>query len=92
MQVDYAILSASMVDPGKGFLVHEQCEVDIATAMLRNASQAIMAVDHSKFSPQQQRPVVRQPALKHGDILVTDISPTSKFDSLLTGIDVRVAV
>jgi len=49
MQVDYALLSASRVDPDKGFLVHEQCEVDIANAMFEIASQTIMAVDHSKF-------------------------------------------
>ncbi|MFT5893875.1 MAG: DeoR family glycerol-3-phosphate regulon repressor [bacterium] len=92
MQVDYAVLSASMVDARRGFLVHEQCEVDIATAMLGNATQAIMAVDHSKFLPQQQRPVVRQPPLKPGDIVITNRSPTSDFDTLLTGIDVRIAV
>ncbi|MEE9335031.1 MAG: DeoR/GlpR family DNA-binding transcription regulator [Granulosicoccaceae bacterium] len=91
MQVDYAVLSASMVDANRGFLVHEQCEVDIATAMLKNSSRAIMAVDHSKFSPQQQRPVVRQPRLKHGDIVVTNRSPAIEFDTLLTGIDVRLA-
>lgn len=92
MQVDYAVLSASMVDIHRGFLVHEQCEVDIATAMLRNATRAIMAVDDSKFTPQQQRPVVRQPPLKHGDIVITNRSPSHDFDTLLTGIDVRVAV
>jgi len=91
MQVDYAVLSASMVDAEKGFLVHEQCEVDIATAMLRNAAQAIMAVDHSKFSPQQQRPVIRQAPLKHGDILLTDRTPSSDFDTLLSGIEVHIA-
>jgi DeoR family glycerol-3-phosphate regulon repressor len=92
MQVDYAVLSASMVDAQRGFLVHEQCEVDIATAMLRIATRAIMAVDDSKFAPQQQRPVVRQPLLKIGDIMITNRNPSSDFDTLLTGIDVRIAV
>jgi DeoR family glycerol-3-phosphate regulon repressor len=92
MQVDYAVLSASMVDAQRGFLVHEQCEVDIATAMLRIATRAIMAVDDSKFAPQQQRPVVRQPPLKIGDIVITNRNPSSDFDTLLKGIDVRIAV
>lgn len=91
MQVDYALLSASMVDAVKGFLVHEQCEVEIATAMLKNASRVIMAVDHSKFTPQDRRPAVRQPTLKSGDIVLTDRRPAPEFDSLFAGLDVRIA-
>lgn len=90
MQVDYVVLSASMVDAERGFLVHEQCEVDIANAMLKNAEQAIMAVDQSKFIPQDRRPALRQPALKNGDIVVTDSNPESKFDTLLQGISVVI--
>lgn len=91
MQVDYALLSASMVDAVKGFLVHEQCEVEIATAMLKNAGRAIMAVDHSKFTQQDRRPAVRQPTLKSGDIVLTDRRPSPEFDSLFSGLDLRIA-
>ncbi|MDR6263507.1 MULTISPECIES: DeoR/GlpR family DNA-binding transcription regulator [Rhodobacterales] len=91
MQVDYALLSASMVDAVKGFLVHEQCEVEIATAMLKNAGRAIMAVDHSKFTQQDRRPAVRQPTLKSGDIVLTDRRPSPEFDRLFTGLDLRIA-
>ncbi|GGH37777.1 transcriptional regulator, DeoR family [Cribrihabitans marinus] len=90
MQVDYVLLSASMVEPDKGFLVHEQCEVDIATAMLANASRAIMAVDHSKFQPQSRKPALRQPTLKPGDILVSDKPPPAAFDALCEGLDLRL--
>jgi len=91
MKVDYVILSASMVDVSAGFLVHEQCEVDIATAMMRNAARAIMAVDHSKFTPQSRRPALRQPALKDGDIVITDQQPAAMFSHVLGGLDVRIA-
>lgn len=91
MEVDYCLLSASMVHPTKGFLVHEQCEVDIASAMMNNATRAIMAVDASKFQPQERRPALRQPALKENDMLVTNIRPTDTFDAALAGMDIRVA-
>ncbi|MGB7242409.1 MAG: DeoR/GlpR family DNA-binding transcription regulator [Sulfitobacter sp.] len=87
MQVDYVVLSASMVDADKGFLVHEQCEVDIASAMQQNAARSIMAVDHSKFLPQSRRPALRQPALRTRDILISDCNPPAQFDRLLQGIE-----
>lgn len=91
MQVDFVVLSASMVDAEKGFLVHEQCEIDIANAMLGIAAKAVMAVDRSKFMPQDRRPALRQPALKNGDIVITDHTPAAEFDLLLLGLDVRIA-
>jgi DeoR family glycerol-3-phosphate regulon repressor len=90
MLVDYVVLSASMVDPKNGFLVHEQCEVDIASAMLKNAKCAIMAVDHSKFLPQDRRPALRQPPLKTNDILISNCNPPEQFDGLLQGMDRRI--
>jgi DeoR family glycerol-3-phosphate regulon repressor len=90
MLVDYVVLSASMVDPKNGFLVHEQCEVDIASAMLKNAKCAIMAVDHSKFLPQDRRPALRQPPLKTNAILISDCNPPEQFDGLLQGMDRRI--
>ena len=91
MQVDYVVLSASMVDPENGFLVHEQCEVDIASAMIKNANRTIMAVDHSKFQSQERRPALRQPVLRPNDILISHKRPPTKFEALLKNIDVRLA-
>lgn len=91
MQVDYTILSASLVDAKKGFLVHEQCEVDIATAMIRNSDRTIMAVDHSKFQPQERKPALRQPELGAGDIVITDRQPDPAYDALLQSVELIVA-
>lgn len=91
MRVDFAVLSASMVDADKGFLVHEQSEVDIANAMRNIAAQAIMAVDHTKFSPQDRRPALRLPPLKGRDIVVTSKQPGREFAPLLQKLDVRIS-
>lgn len=91
MQVDYVVLSASMVDPTRGFLVYEQCEVDVATAMRNRATCAIMAVDHSKFGPQSRKPSLRQPDLKSGDILVTDRPIAEAYASSFPDLRVRIA-
>lgn len=90
-QVDYCVLSASMAHPENGFLVHEQCEVDMAFAMMDSASRSIMAVDASKFQPQDRKPALRQPDLKAGDILVTDIEPPDTFRFALSHLDIRIA-
>ena len=49
MQVDYCIVTATKVHPVRGFLMAEQCEADMVTAMARTAGQVIFAVDHSKM-------------------------------------------
>lgn len=90
-QVEYCVLSASMVHTEKGFLVHEQCEVDMAYAMMNSASRSIMAVDASKFQPQERKPALRQPDLKKGDALVTDVAPPDAFRQVLSHLDVHVA-
>ena len=91
MQVDYTLLSASAVDARKGFLVHEQCEVDIATAMMRNSTRTIFAVDGSKFLPLDRRPALRQPDLRPGDYLITDRPVEPGFEELLASLQVIVA-
>jgi len=90
-RVDYCVLSASMVHPEKGFLVHEQCEVDMAFAMMDSAAHSIMAVDASKFQPQPRTPALRQPDLKDDDILVSNVEPPQAFQQVLDHLDVRVA-
>lgn len=91
MQVDYALLSASVVDARNGFLVHEQCEVDIAAAMMQNAKRTIMAVDASKFLPQERKPAMRQPELRPGDYLVTDEAVSASFSGVTDQLNVRIA-
>lgn len=90
-QADWAILSCSMVDPEHGFLVHEQCEIDIATAMLSRARQAIMAVDSSKFEPLDHRPALRHASLRKGDIVVTNKAPGPAHRDRLVDLDLRVS-
>lgn len=90
-KVEYCVLSASMAHPENGFLVHEQCEVDMAFAMMDSAPRSIMAVDASKFQPQSRKPALRQPDLKKGDILVTDLDPPETFRAALAHLDIRVA-
>lgn len=90
-QVDYCVLSASMAHPSQGFLVHEQCEVDMAHALMTIAARCIMAVDASKFQRQSRKPVLRQPDLRERDILVTDKAPPDAFAPKLKGLEVRVA-
>jgi len=90
MRVDKVLLSASMVDPTLGFLVHDQCEIDIANAMMGISSVAIMAVDSSKFGPQERKPALRQPSLRPGDYVLTDQQLSPAFARLFK--DQRVVV
>lgn len=90
-KVDYCVLSASMIHPTKGFLVHEQCEVDMAAAMLDSAARAVMAVDATKFQPQKRKPALRQPPLKLEDFLVTDAAPPKVFLSELKHLEIKIA-
>ena len=90
-EVDFCVLSASMAHPEKGFLVHEQCEVDMASAMMGRAARSIMAVDHSKFERVHPRPVLRQPDLKAGDMLVTDRAVSDQFARALEHLEIRIA-
>lgn len=90
-RVDYCVLSASMAHPEKGFLVHEQCEVDMAAAMIESSTRSIMAVDASKFLPQQRKPALRQPDLREKDFLVTDKAPPEAFSSALAHLEIRIA-
>lgn len=90
-EVDYCVLSASMIHPTKGFLVHEQCEVDMATAMMNSAVRSIMAVDATKFQPQKRKPALRQAPLSDGDFLVTNAKPSDAFLPVLAHLTIMVA-
>jgi len=90
-KVDYVVLSTSAVDPQRGFLVYEQCEVDIAHAMLNCSERTIMAVDHSKFICSGPSPSLCQPALRANDVVITDHQPPKEFEGLLAKVDLKVA-
>ncbi len=90
-KVDYAILSASEVHPERGFLVQEQCEKDIAGAMMEIASFSVMAVDCAKFRYTGRRPLLSLPRMLDGSIIVTEATPDSSFNDLLKPYRVEIA-
>lgn len=83
MSVEYAILSASGVHPAFGFLGHDQCEVDVAKAMIDISKQTIMAVDKSKLMAEGPMPPLRLPELRPDDLFVCDGQPDDRFANLL---------
>ena len=89
MRVSRAVLSASAVDPKRGFLVHEPCEADIARAMAAIADQVIMCLDHSKFGVGSTEEMYV--ALPFGDVhlVVTDRQPPEAAG--LSGLDLLIA-
>ncbi len=90
-EVDYCVLSASMIHPVNGFMVHEQCEVDMATAMMSSSAHSIMAVDATKFQPQKRKPALKQAALRAGDTLTTNAQPPENFRTVLAHLKIVVA-
>ncbi|MBG1233246.1 DeoR/GlpR family DNA-binding transcription regulator [Aestuariivirga litoralis] len=91
MRADHCILSASSVDPARGFLTYEQCEADIVEAMQGISDRTIMAVDHSKFRPTQKPGMVAMMTLKAQSRVVTDKAPASDYAGLLKPFKVEVA-
>lgn len=91
MQVDRSILSASAVDPLRGFLAYEQCEADMAEAMQAIAQETIMAVDHSKFTGPPKRSLAFQLPLPDQSLVVTDQAPGEAFGRVLAGYRVQIA-
>ncbi|MEM7076058.1 MAG: DeoR/GlpR family DNA-binding transcription regulator [Pseudomonadota bacterium] len=78
-----AILSASLVHPQRGFLVYDQCEVDMARAMKTCADRTILAVDATKFDEESAKPALRLPPLSKADLIVTDRQPNASFRPIL---------
>lgn len=91
MSVDFAILSASLVHPARGFMVFEQCEVDMAIAMKSVGERSIMAVDSTKFEATDSKPALRLPGLEAQDLLITDQKPGKQFDVVTGAAQVVVA-
>jgi DeoR family transcriptional regulator, glycerol-3-phosphate regulon repressor len=91
MRVDRAILSASQVDPDRGFLAYERCEADIAEAMQSIAGGVVMALDHSKFLPTAQQGLTALVAIPAGSVIATDATPPAAFLPLLRPYTLAVA-
>lgn len=91
MRVNRCILSASAVDPHRGFLTYEQCEADIAEAMQEIADEAIMAVDCSKFTTSSPRTSAFQLALREQARVVTDQPASPAFAAMLSAYRVEIA-
>lgn len=88
LSVDHAILSASLVHPTRGFLAYDQCEVDIAGAMIDISGQTIMAIDHSKFIGARfigagKNSTLRLPVLGADDLIVSEQSPGPEFADMV---------
>lgn len=83
VSVELAILSASSVHPLRGFLAYDQCEVDIAKAMMEASARTVMAVDHTKFNKEGGNASLRLPELGSQDVVVCDRRPDQAFDDLL---------
>ena len=83
MRVSRCILSASSVDPARGFLAYEQCEADIAEAMQAISDGALMALDHSKFATPPKPGTNFVTPLREGATVVTDRPPGAEFAALM---------
>ncbi len=83
MRVGRCILSASSVDPARGFLAYEQCEADIAEAMQAISDGALMALDHSKFATPPKPGTNFVTPLREGATVVTDRPPGAEFAALM---------
>lgn len=90
LSVDVTILSTSLVHPERGFLAYDQCEIDIASAMMQISQRNIMAVDASKFIEKGRKPALRLPPLQPEDIVVSDRRPDAAFDALLDGLTLMI--
>lgn len=86
---DWAVLSASAAHHKRGFLVQEQCEVDMCIAMMQISEKRLWAVDGSKFTEKQL--ALALPSPMHGDLLVTDTSPKQEFIDVFEQMKIEVA-
>ena len=67
-------------------MVHEHCEAEMSQAMGEIADTRVVAVDRSKFG---RAALVALPALREGDVLVTDSAPPRRFGAVLAGLQVH---
>ena len=83
MQVDRAILTASKVDPQRGFVAYAAGEADIAEAMQEIAGATVMAADHTKFGPAAAGGGQFALPLRPGSLVATDRDPGPAFAEVL---------
>jgi DeoR family glycerol-3-phosphate regulon repressor len=87
MRVRVAILSASALDPVRGLMVQEHAEAEMSAAMGDIAEMRVFAVDSSKFGSSA---LVALPAMRPGDVLVTDRLPIDTITLWLAPGELRV--
>jgi DeoR family glycerol-3-phosphate regulon repressor len=87
MRVRVAILSASALDPVRGLMVQEHAEAEMSAAMGEIAEMRVFAVDSSKFGSSA---LVALPAMRPGDVLVTDRLPIDTVTLRLAPGELRV--
>lgn len=85
---DWAILSASSAHAKRGFLVQEQCEVDMCIAMMEISEMRLWAVDGSKFLEQQF--ALALPCPLDGDRLITNATPKKEYDNIFNQMKIEV--
>lgn len=90
IRVGRAILSASAVDPARGFLAYEQCEADIADAMQAIAAATVMAVDHSKFAVPAKMVNAFHVQLAAGATVATDAPPPPEYERVMAPFDLKI--
>lgn len=83
MEVHTSILTATQIHPARGFLVHEQCEADIAKAMSSISQRTVFAVDHSKFNTDCAPDMVQITGLNNKLHLVCDKTPGPAYAQVL---------
>lgn len=79
-KVDYAILSAASVEPDGALLDFDYKEVSVAQAMMENARQSILAVDHTKFG---RNALVRMGDICEFNAVFADVAPNESLQRRL---------
>ena len=79
-KVDYAILSAASVEPDGSLLDFDYKEVSVAQAMMENARQSVLAVDHTKFG---RNALVRMGDICEFNAVFTDVAPSENMQRRL---------
>tara|TARA_R110002110_G_C13351367_1_gene708664 strand:- start:88 stop:849 length:762 start_codon:yes stop_codon:yes gene_type:complete len=85
----WALLSASSVHPQRGFLVQEQCEADMCSALMEIADHHVWAIDASKFTDTHVQLNLPKPI--PGSTLTTDRKPAQAYFPILSQLTIDVA-
>ncbi len=91
MRVDFAVLTAGQVHPGRGIEVAEQCEMDIAIAMSRIAARSLFAIDSSKFMAVASGDGLTLPRFERCPTIVTDLTDDRTIAAMQDDFDFVIA-